>query len=222
MTVNKNKRILIVDDDKDLRENLAEVLKDAEFSPDLADSGENAVEMLKAETYDLMLLDLIMPGMKGTDVLSEIKKISPKTKVIVITAFATIDSAIEVIKNGASEYVSKPFDVDELLTIIRRVMEEVRFEESLAKLNLDFIMGSLSNSIRRNTIRFINMKGTARFSEILRELDIKDNAKVAFHLKILKESSIVEQDDKKLYFLTKEGKKVLESLKIVENLLSQY
>ncbi|MEO5356967.1 MAG: response regulator [Nitrospirae bacterium YQR-1] len=212
--------ILVVDDDTDLRENLVEVLVDAGFKAEGSISASDTLNNNAVEATDVIILDLIMPGIKGMDAISEFKKLSPKVKIIVITAFATIDSAVEAIKKGADEFISKPFDVEELLVIIRRVLEEARFEENLsAKPDLDNVMGTLSNPLRRQIIKFLDINKKARFSEILKELSVEDNAKIAFHLKILKESNIIAQDRDKLYNLTQNGQRVLKTLKVSEKLL---
>lgn len=211
-------KILVVDDDEDLRENLAEVLESSGYLCKKSSSGIDAIKKASEEKFDIIIQDLVMPGLKGMELLLELKKISPQTKIIVITAFATIDSAIDAIKKGASEYISKPFDVEELLTIIRRVIEEAKFEKNLSHMNVDQVLGSLSNPTRRQIIKFLNTTKYARFSELLKTLSITENAKIAFHLKMLKDANIIEQNSEKLYKLTKNGLKVCESLQLVEKM----
>ena len=75
-----------------------------------------------------------------------------------ITAFATVENAVDAIKKGASDYISKPFRIEELLTTIRRVIEEGRFEEGITKLDLDYTLSSLANPIRRNILRLLNSR----------------------------------------------------------------
>ncbi len=214
------KKIFIVDDDIELRSNLSEILRAKGYHTDEASSGKEAIDKATSKDFDIVLLDLMMPKRSGMDVLTELRKIKPKTKVIMITAFATIDNAVEAIKKGASDYISKPFKIEELDVTIRRALEETRFEEGIKKLDLDFTMSSLSNPIRRKVIKLLNLNKGMRLMEITRALDIEDHTKVVFHLKMLKESGIIEQDRKKVYFLTKEGEKTLVSLKILESHLS--
>jgi DNA-binding NtrC family response regulator len=97
------KKILIVDDDNELRANLSEVMAGAGYQTHEAASGGEAVEKAGAEDYDAVLLDLIMPKMSGSDVLVELRRVSPRSKVIMLTAFATIDNAVDAIKRGASD-----------------------------------------------------------------------------------------------------------------------
>ncbi len=215
------KNILIVDDDTELRANLSKILRDKGYHTDEAPTGKEAIEKVIPKEFDIVLLDLMMPKMSGMDVLAEIRKLRPGTKVIMITAFATVDNAVEAIKRGASDYISKPFKIEELLTTIRRVLEESRFEEGIKKLDMDFTLSSLTNSIRRKIIKLLHRNKGMHLMEITRALDIEDHTKVVFHLKMLKDSEIIGQDKRKSYFLTKEGEKTLECLKILENYLSR-
>ncbi len=214
------KKILIVDDDAELRANLSEILKGAGYHTDEAASGKEAIEKAASEDYDIALLDLMMPRMSGIDALAELRRVRPKTRVIMITAFATVENAVDAIKKGASDYISKPFKIEELLTTIRRAIEESKFEEGIKKLDLDYTLSSLSNPIRRKIIRLLCSRTSMRFMEITRELGIEDHTKVVFHLRMLKEAGLIEQDKEKSYVITKEGEKTLDCLKILENHLS--
>lgn len=115
--------ILIVDDDKNLcsvlREELSEVGYDAEF----VNNGDDAFSFIVKKPVDLILLDLKMPGKDGFDVLKELEMKEIKTKVIVLTAYADVKSAIDSAKMGASDFISKPYDFDELLITIRKVLQ---------------------------------------------------------------------------------------------------
>lgn len=214
------KKVLIVDDDAELRSSLSEILKGSGYHTDEASSGREAIEKIASKEFDIALLDLMMPKMNGIETLTEFKKITPKTKVIMITAFATVENAVDAIKKGANDYISKPFRIEKLLATIRRVIEEVRFEEGITKLNLDYTLSSLANPIRRNILKLLQSRKSMRFMEMVRELDIDDHTKVVFHLKMLKESGMINHDRGKLYALTAEGKRMLDCLGILENYLS--
>ena len=213
-------KILIVDDDKEYRENLKEILDNAGYSNDMAESAKQAMQKLADQQFDIVLLDFMMPGIDGINALGEFKKISPNSKIIMITAFASIENAVVAIKKGASEYISKPFKIEALLLMIKQVIEELRFEGNIKKLKLEGTLSSLSNSIRREIIRLFQTSKKIRLMETARKLDIEDHTKLIFHLKTLKEAKILRQDMKHAYMLTKEGKKVLECLKILDNFLS--
>jgi DNA-binding response OmpR family regulator len=213
------KKILIVDDDAEFRSHLIEVLREGGYETDSASSAKDALAKNQAVTYDVVLMDLMMPGMSGSDALLEIRKRHPRTKVIMITAFATVENAVDVIRRGASDYISKPFKIHELLTTIRRVLEEARFEEGMKKLNFDQVLSSVANPIRRKILKLLHAGGRLRLMEITRELGIEDHTKVVFHLRILKEAGSIEQDEEKCYLLTSEGVKTLDCLKTMEQTL---
>jgi DNA-binding NtrC family response regulator len=213
-------KILIVDDDKEYRENLKEVLDNAGYPNDMAESAKEAIKKLGEKQFDVILLDFMMPEIDGINAIGEFKKISPHSKILMITAFASIENAVAAIKKGASEYISKPFKIEALLLMIKQMIEELRFEGDIKKLKLEGTLSSLSNSIRREIIRMFQTSEKIRLMETARKLDIEDHTKLLFHLKTLKEAGIIKQDKKRTYLLTKEGTKVLECLNILDNYLS--
>lgn len=213
------KKILIVDDDAEFRSNLSEVLTEAGYQAESAASAQEAIARGEAEGFDVILLDYLMPKMNGIDALLALRRVRPKAKVIMITAFATIENAVDAMKKGASDYIAKPFKIEALLTTIRRALEEAKFEACLGKPDLESTLSSLANPIRRNIIKLLHTREKMRFMEITRELGIDDHTKVAFHLKLLKEAGIIDQDREKAYSLAKEGTKTIESLRMLENYL---
>jgi DNA-binding response OmpR family regulator len=214
------KKILIVDDDAELRSHLSDVLKGAGYQTAAAPTGAEAIEMAIDEEFDLLLLDFMMPKTSGADVLTELRKVAPRSRVIMITAFATIENAVDIIKRGASDYLSKPFKIDDLLTRIRKVLEEASFESCGVKEDFDGILSSLANPLRRKALQLLATRKSMRLMEIVRELHIEEHTKVIFHLKILREAGMVEQDKARSYTLTKEGERTLSCLKILETHLS--
>ncbi len=215
------KKILIVDDDKELRAHLSEIMAGGGYKVDTAASGSEAIEMAIVEDFDLVLLDLVMPKMTGSDVLVELRRVSPRSRFIMITAFATIDNAVDAIKRGASDYVAKPFKIDDLLMRVRRVLEEARVDICTVKGDLDCVLSTLSNPIRRTIIHLLFLRSTMRLMELVRELKIEDHTKVIFHLKIMKEAGIIEQGKDKSYSLAKEGARAIECLNVLENYLEK-
>ena len=119
-------KILVVDDEQSLREVLSIMLKRAGYAVISAADGEEAIECLNKEIFDLVITDLRMPKIDGMEVLKAVKSASPETVVLVITAFATADSAVEAMKQGAYDYLTKPFQVDEVQLIIRNALEKRR------------------------------------------------------------------------------------------------
>jgi DNA-binding response OmpR family regulator len=214
-------RILVIDDDAELQATIAEVLEQAGFAVETEKSAEAALERLeKKEVFNIILLDLIMPGMGGMEALPLIKKACPKAKIIMITAFATVDNAVEAMKRGADDYISKPFKVNELLTTIMRSREEARFLECHTLLDLENTFSCLANGVRREIITDLAREGGMRFMDLARHLKIEDHTKVNFHLKVLREAGLVEQDRRKHYVLSREGRKIAECLTMVVKTLS--
>jgi two-component system, NtrC family, response regulator PilR len=121
-------RILVVDDERSMRDFLTILLKKQNHEVQTADSGESAVALLEQESFDLVLTDLKMPGIGGLDVLRRVKELEPATQVILMTAFATTETAIEAMKQGARDYITKPFKVDELLVQVDKALDVRRLE----------------------------------------------------------------------------------------------
>jgi len=213
------KKILIVDDDAEFRLNLTEVLTEAGYRAESAASAQEAIARSEVAEFDIILLDFMMPKMRGIDSLLTLRRVRPKAKVIMITAFATVENAVDALKKGASDYISKPFKIEALLTTIRRVLEEAKFEACVNNTDFDRTIGSLANPIRRNIIKLLHARENMRFMEITRELGIDDHTKVSFHLKLLKEAGIIEQDKEKSYSLAKEGTRTFDCLRMLENYL---
>jgi len=116
--------ILVVDDEDALRSVLSNELISAGYEVATAADGDEAVSKVQNKKFDLVLLDIKMPGMDGFDVLKFIKKTFPAMKVIMLTGFADLKNAIESKKHGAEDFVSKPYDLVDLLTTIERVLSE--------------------------------------------------------------------------------------------------
>lgn len=121
--VEKNK-ILVVDDEDALRTVLSGELVSEGYEVRTASDGDEAMSGLQKETFDLVLLDIKMPRVNGFEVLRFIKEKHPKTKVVMLTGFADLKNAIESKKLGAEDFVSKPYDLVDLLTTIERVLNE--------------------------------------------------------------------------------------------------
>ena len=117
-------RVLIADDEKNLRQVLqAEFAADG-FQASEAENGQQALDLLQAQEFDVLVLDLNMPGMGGIEVLERMKALELPTEVVVLTANATVTTAVEAMKLGAYEYLTKPFDLETLVTIVGRAYEK--------------------------------------------------------------------------------------------------
>jgi putative nucleotidyltransferase with HDIG domain len=128
MTNSKNNeaKILIVDDETRVREILSRKLADEGYNCLTAPNGSNALKLLKSDQVDLVLLDIMMPGKSGTEVLKEIKATHPDTAVIMVTAVADVQTAIGLMKAGAYDYIIKPVELNVLLVSLSRALEKRR------------------------------------------------------------------------------------------------
>jgi DNA-binding NtrC family response regulator len=137
-------KILIVDDEKIIRESLFHWFENDGYVVDVAENGETALKKFMAERSDLLLVDMKMHGMGGLELLKEVKKIDPETIVIMITAYASVSTAIAAIKDGAYDYVTKPIDPDDLANLVSKAFEQklLRLENKMLKTNIDEISGS--------------------------------------------------------------------------------
>ena len=115
-------KILIVDDELIMRESLAGWLERDGHAVQTAPSGEDALEMLKESRFDILLVDIKMEGISGLDVLRQVKENDPDVAVVMITAYGSIPTAIEAMKNGAYDYMLKPFDPNELGILIEKII----------------------------------------------------------------------------------------------------
>ena len=119
-------RVLVVDDQRNMRATTAMMLRQAGHTVEEAEDGAGALQRLQAETFDVVLTDLRMPGMDGMELLRASRQAAPETEVIVMTGYGTIESAVEAIRSGAHDFLSKPFKESELLLRVAKAVEKRR------------------------------------------------------------------------------------------------
>lgn len=117
------KKILIVDDEKNIRMTLKQSLKSEEYKVYIAVNGEEALQLLQEQEVDLVLLDIKMPGLTGMEVLKEIRRIGNDVNVIMMTAYGSVEKAVEAMKLGAIDFISKPFTHNEIRSIVKEVLD---------------------------------------------------------------------------------------------------
>ena len=122
-------KILVVDDEKSMREFLEIMLRKEDYKVSLAPNGEEVLRLLERDIFDLVLLDIRMPKMDGIAVLKKIKALSPETVVIMITAYASAETAIKAMKEGAYDYITKPFKIEEIKLIIKNALEKKNLQK---------------------------------------------------------------------------------------------
>jgi two-component system response regulator PilR (NtrC family) len=142
-------KILVADDEQSMREFLDIMLKKEGYKVSLASNGEEVLKLAEKDIFDLILMDIRMPKLDGIAVLKKIKALSPETIVVMITAYASTDTAIKAMKEGAYDYVTKPFKVDEIKLIIRNALEK----KNLQKENI------LLKQVVRDRYHFDNILG---------------------------------------------------------------
>ena len=121
--------ILVIDDEAGIRESLEVLLSLEGYAVKMAPDGEQGLRMLEIESFDLVLLDLALPGQSGIDLLPQIKERQPETPVIMITAYGTVENVVEAIRAGAENFVQKPWDNEKLLADIRSAVARYKAEE---------------------------------------------------------------------------------------------
>jgi len=129
----KSARILIVDDDESIREVLTAILRDEGYRVEAVDTGEKAIKATQQNFYNLALIDIRLPDMEGTELLTKMKDTVPKMVKIIITGYPTLQNAIEAVNKGADGYIVKPINIEETLKTIkehlRRQEEERKYSE---------------------------------------------------------------------------------------------
>jgi len=321
-------KILFVDDDPGILEAAKTALELYGYDVITASSGKECLKKLK--DADIVFLDIKMPEMNGIEVLKEIKKRDKSLPVIMITAYATVDTAIEAMKEGAFDYIRKPFDVEELRASLLAAIEDIKFkkkefygedaiekfkklgggiyiarkpanieatfipmekdlkirdmeeikkdveekieknkaimvldleymireygmkakefiewlnkiatsyncklimsaklgmldekrrvelQEIMTDIHLNILTDSISNYLRRKIIDILAKGGKYSFTKIAQEIKIKDNPKLSFHLKKLKDDGVISQDEEKRYYLTPLGKEIAEFIEDIK------
>ncbi|MFA6008621.1 MAG: response regulator [Desulfobacteraceae bacterium] len=129
--------VLVIDDEQDLRDGCERILKRMNCHVFKANTGEDGIALFKEHNISIVLCDLKMPGIDGIEVLSRLRKIEENVLVIIITGFATIDTAIEAMKQGAYDFIAKPFEPDQLRIVVGRAMEKLRLRRQAKALEIE-------------------------------------------------------------------------------------
>jgi two-component system response regulator PilR (NtrC family) len=127
-------RVLIVDDEKSMREFLSIVLKKEGHDVTAAAHGPEALSLIDKEIYDLVISDIKMPGLSGLDLLKAVKAVSPSTIVLMMTAFASTETAVEAMREGAYDYLTKPFKIDEVKLLVKNALERKQLQDENTRL----------------------------------------------------------------------------------------
>jgi two-component system response regulator PilR (NtrC family) len=139
--------ILVVDDERSMREILEIFLKSEGYGVSVADNGKSALEVMKNDFFDLIITDMKMPKVGGLELLRNVKEISPETIVVIITAFGTTESAVEAMKLGAYDYITKPFQMDDIRLVVKNALEKQKLQKDVSILKEQLKTPSLENII---------------------------------------------------------------------------
>ena len=123
----KNARILVVDDDENIRKTISVILQGEGYKVDVAQNGNEAIKKNQTTAYNVALIDIRLPDMDGTELLSKIKNNVPKTRKIMLTGFPTLKNAVEAVNKDADAYLMKPLDVEK---IIETIQEQLKLQEN--------------------------------------------------------------------------------------------
>lgn len=130
----EKKKLLVVDDDRPVRDTLVEMIESLGYEVDGALDGESALKLTKQKSYDAVITDLTMPNMNGLELLKKIKEIDETIPVVIVTGFPTLDIAIDAMKQGASDFITKPFRLEAIEHTIKRILEARRLQLENARL----------------------------------------------------------------------------------------
>ena len=155
-------RILVVDDERSLREMMQIMLAKEGYEVDTEEDGRSAVARLAGTDYDLVIADLKMPRMSGIELLDRVRKDQPDLPFIVMTAFASVDTAVQALKKGASEYVTKPFKIDEIKVAIRKALDTLALQDENRSLKEQLSESHSFDQILSTDPQLDQVKRTAR------------------------------------------------------------
>ncbi|MBQ4889437.1 response regulator [Shewanella sp. MMG014] len=204
-------KVLIAEDDYELRRNMVDILELEGYQISDVDSAEAAINACEEETFDIALLDLVMSGMTGVEAISNLRQLNPFMAVVIVTAYATVDTAVDAMKKGADSVITKPFNAAELIVTIKRSIQEKQLLKTTSDIDPDSVYAALANELRRETLKQLGSHKKLKFMDLCRLVGVDDHTKFNFHLRQLKKAGLVTQNENKIYILTNTGQFVLQN-----------
>ena len=131
--MNESARILVIDDEESIRRTISMTLEHAGYVVDTAENGKQAIARTEANFYNLALIDIRLPDMEGTELLSSLRETTPRMVKIILTGYPTLENAIKASNNGVDAYLTKPVNADELLKVIKKHLEKQKQEEKYSQ-----------------------------------------------------------------------------------------
>jgi DNA-binding NtrC family response regulator len=196
-------KVLIVDDDHSIIELLKATLVDADYSAIPAYNGEQALRKFEIEKPDLVLVDYKMPDMNGIELIARLKKMNPKIKNILVTAFGSEEVAIEAVRSGVSDYIKKPFELDEIVRVIDSHLAKVPQKDDVVREKVAHLEKAVT--ISRKLLEFFHAMGEKNRLKILEMLKLRDmnimeivrnfdmsQPTISHHIFILKDAGLID------------------------------
>jgi diguanylate cyclase (GGDEF)-like protein len=149
-------RLLIIDDDEDVRLLLKDLLEESDYEVQTAQCGEDALKMIRATTYDLVVTDLRLTGMHGLEVVKEVKAIDSGIDVIVMTGYASVNSAVESMKAGAVDYITKPFNSDQIRMVVQKNIERREYQRLAQEREFYRVLSSIDGLTELYNYRYLH------------------------------------------------------------------
>ena len=140
-------RILIIDDDEGIRKVITTALNDESYITDTASNGKEAIEKSRTNAYNLAIIDIHLPDMEGTQLLSELKETTPKMRKIIVTGYPDVQNAIAAVKKGADDFITKPVKIDLLINSIK---EQLGKQEQEKKYSEEKVTEYIETRLREN------------------------------------------------------------------------
>jgi len=157
----EGKKVLIIDDEKNIRLTLSQVIESTGAKTETAVNGEEGLEKMANEKFDIILLDIKMPGIDGMEVLRRIREMKSEARVVMITAHGTIDNAVEAMKLGAIDFIQKPFSPNEIRDIVEKISQREVIEEKEADTYEELIQLGKKAITDRDFVKAIDLIGKA-------------------------------------------------------------
>ena len=149
-------RLLIIDDDEDVRLLLRDLLEESDYEVQTAQCGEDALRMIRTATYDLVVTDLRLTGMHGLEVIKEVKAIDAGIDVIVMTGYASVNSAVESMKAGAVDYITKPFNSDQIKMVVKKNIERREYQRLAQEREFYRVLSSIDGLTELYNYRYLH------------------------------------------------------------------
>ncbi|MCA1961783.1 MAG: response regulator [Desulfomonile sp.] len=164
----KQGRILVLDDEQIVLDSVSRVLEDENYEVVTCRKGEEAVEALKRQSFDILITDMKMPGMDGLQAMEALTEVDPDLSMIMLTGYATIDSAVKAMKIGAVDYIKKPFTPEQLSALVQKVMDarKARFDKRYREDTFEDVKQAISSTLNLKEVLDLIVQGVVKVMKV--------------------------------------------------------